>query len=251
MTDKPATRSVSVIVTAMNEVGNLEPTIASVRAAVEPRFSDYEIIIVDDGSSDGTSELADRLAAAHPRIVVHHNGSNRGLAASYRKGIELATKPYTSWVAGNNIVPERGLADLYDAVGDAEVVTTYIATDVRGAGRRVVSRSFTTLVNLLFGVRLRYYTGPCVYRTDRLQQLRTVSEGSMIVPEILLRMVKSGQTYLELPLQPKPRSSGTTKTFRLRNLVGVGRSLARLFWQIQVVGARTNQAPRPLVRSHS
>ena len=73
----------------------------------------------------------------------------------------------------------------------------------------------------------------------------------MIVPEILLRMVKSGQTYLELPLQPKPRSSGTTKTFRLRNLVGVGRSLARLFWQIQIVGARTNQAPRPLVRSHS
>src|SRR5262245_53373353 len=115
MTDMPRTRSISVIITAMNEVGNLEPTLASVRAAVGPRFGDYEIIIVDDGSKDGTSELADKLAAVHPRIIVHHNGANCGLAASYRKGIELATKDHTSWVAGNNIVPERGLADLYDA----------------------------------------------------------------------------------------------------------------------------------------
>jgi dolichol-phosphate mannosyltransferase len=247
----PGTRSISVVITAMNEVGNLEPTLGSVRAAVAPRFADYQIIIVDDGSSDGTSELADALGAADPRIVVHHNGHNRGLAYSYRKGIELATKSHTSWVAGNNIVPEQGLADLYDAVGDADIVTTYIATDVRGAGRRIISRGFTTIINVLFGVRLRYYTGPCVYRTDRLQQLRAVSDGSMIVPEILLRMIKSGQTYLELPLVPKPRSSGKTKTFRLRNLVGVLRSLARLFWQIQVIGARTNQPPRPLVRSHS
>lgn len=237
--------SLSVIVTAMNEIGNLAPTIANVQSAVAPRFADFEIIIVDDGSTDGTSALADRLAAENPRIVVHHNGRNRGLASSYRTGIALARKRYTSWVAGNNIVPLDGLRDLYGRVGEADVILSYVITDVRGTVRRTVSRLFTTAVNTLFGVRLRYYTGPCVYRTDVLQRLPTITEGSMIVAEILLRMIKSGQSYVEIPLQPQTRSSGRTKTFRLRNVLFVAMSLARLFWAIQIVGRSRGRRAEP------
>ena len=239
-------RSLSVIVTAMNEIGNLAPTVENVIAAASPRVADFEVIIVDDGSTDGTSELADRMAAADPRIRVHHNVRNRGLSYSYRKGIELATRSYTSWVAGNNIVPRKGMEDLYDRVGTVETVLSYVLKDVRGPFRRTLSRTLTNVVNLMFGVRLRYYTGPCVYRTDVLQRLRCISEGSMIVPEILLRMVKSGLSYIEIPLQPQARASGSTKTFRVRNLVAVSLSLVRLFWDIQVLGARHNRRPNPV-----
>jgi dolichol-phosphate mannosyltransferase len=240
------TRSLSVIVTAMNEIGNLAPTVENVLAAAAPRIPDVEVIIIDDGSTDGTSALADALARADPRVVVHHNGRNRGLAYSYMKGIALATRQYTSWVAGNNIVPRKGMEDLYDRVGRVDTVLSYVLTDRRGIFRRSISQSFTVLVNVLFGVRLRYYTGPCVYRTDVLQQLTLTSLGSIIVPEILLRMVKSGLTYVEIPLQPQPRTSGATKTFRLRNVVAVAMSVARLFWDIQIKGARHNQRPRPI-----
>jgi hypothetical protein len=239
-------RSLSVIVTAMNEIGNLAPTVENVIAAAAPRVSDFEIIVVDDGSTDGTSELADRLAGADSRIRVHHNGRNRGLAYSYKKGIELAAKEYTSWVAGNNIVPRKGLEDLYANVGKVDTVLSYVLTDVRGLLRRLVSRTLTVVVNLMFGVRMRYYTGPCVYRTDVLQRLTCVTEGSMIVPEILLRMVKSGLSYVEIPLQPQARVSGTTKTFRPRNLLAVSMSLLRLFWDVQIRGARRNRRPNPV-----
>ncbi len=242
--DRPPT--LSVIVTAMNEIGNLAPTVANVLAALSSRFPDFEIIIVDDGSTDGTFELADRLAAENPRIVVHHNGRNRGLADSYRTGIALARKQYTGWVAGNNIVPLQGLHDLYSRVGQVDIVLSYVVTDVRGRVRRLVSRLFTTIVNVLFGVRLRYYTGPCVYRTSALQRLRTTTEGSMVVPEILLRMIKSGQRYVEIPLQPQARTSGRTKTFRLRNVASVAMSLARLFWDIQMLGRRQRRLAEPL-----
>lgn len=230
----------------MNEIGNLAPTVANVLSAVSPRFADFEIIIVDDGSTDGTSALADRLAAENSHIRVHHNGRNRGLAHSYRTGIALARKRYTGWVAGNNIVPLKGLEALYDRVGQADVVMSYVLTDVRRALRRTVSRLFTTAVNTLFGLRLRYYTGPCVYPTDALQRLRTITDGSVIVPEILLRMVKSARSYVEIPLQPQARTSGKTKTFRLRNVVFVAVSLARLFWEIQVLGRRQHVRAEPV-----
>jgi glycosyltransferase involved in cell wall biosynthesis len=238
--------ALSVIVTAMNEIGNLAPTVENVIAAAAPRVADLEVIIVDDGSTDGTSELADSLARSDSRVVVHHNGQNRGLAYSYKKGMSLATRRYTGWVAGNNIVPLRGLEDLYDRVGTVDTVISYVLKDFRGPFRRRISRTLTALMNVMFGVRLRYYTGPCVYRTDVLQRLTYISEGSMIVPEILLRMVKSGLSYTEIPLQPQARSSGSTKTFRLHNVIAAACSLLRLFWDIQIRGARHNRRARPV-----
>src|SRR5262249_10429146 len=99
-------RTISVIVTAMNEEGNLSETVASVVNAVALRIPGYEVIIVDDGSTDRTASIADELARSNPRIRVHHNPRNIGLGRSYKIGIDLAAHEYTSWVAGNNIVSQ-------------------------------------------------------------------------------------------------------------------------------------------------
>ena len=87
----PPLRSLSVIVTAMNEEGNLRPTVESVLAVVTSQPWDYEVLIIDDGSSDRTAEVAAQLAASDPRVKVHHHPRNLGLDRAYLKGIELAT----------------------------------------------------------------------------------------------------------------------------------------------------------------
>jgi glycosyltransferase involved in cell wall biosynthesis len=239
-------RSLSVVVTAMNEIGNLEATVDNVIAAAEPRIPDFEVIVVEDGSTDGTRELADRIAAADRRIRVHHNRQNRGLAYSYRKGIELATKEFTCWVAGNNIVPRKGLEDLFDRAGSVDIVLTYILADHRSLFRRSLSRSMTALFNMLFGVRLRYFNGPPLFRTAVGKQLRLITEGSTIMPEVVLRLIKTGGTYVEIPLQPQPRTAGSTKTFRMKNLIAVATSIAALSWDINIRGARENKPPHPV-----
>ena len=98
-------------------------------------------------------------------------------------------------------------------------------------------------LNLLFGVRLRYYTGPCAYRADVGKSLRTISRGSMIVPELVLRLIKAGQSYVEVGLRPKPRTSGRTRTFGLSNVIFAVLSVWRLFVDIRVLGRLSRRAP--------
>jgi glycosyltransferase involved in cell wall biosynthesis len=239
-------RSLSVIVTAMNEELNLRPTIESVLSVVDTPAFDCEILIIDDGSRDRTGAIADELAAANPRIRVHHHPRNLGLDRAYLKGIELATKEHIGWVAGNNIIPAEALRDIYGRIGQADIVLSYPVVDIRRKRRRWLSRWFVHVLNMLFGVRLRYYTGPCVYRADVAKSLRTISGGSMIVPEIVIRLIKSGQSYVEVSLRPKPRTAGKTKTFRLSNVTYVGMSVLRLFVDIRLPHpSRLKTSPEP------
>jgi dolichol-phosphate mannosyltransferase len=240
-------RSISVIVSAMNEEGNLRPTVESVVRALAPRFSRYEVIVIDDGSQDRTPEIAAALCQEHPCLRVHRNPRNLGLGRSYRIGIDLAANEYTSWVAGNNMVPQAALERIYDRVGESDMVISYILNDVRNLQRRVISRTFTRSMNLLFGVRLRYYTGPCVYRSSVAKRLRMRAQGSFFVAELLVRLIKSGQRYVEIGLQPVPRSAGSTKTFRIRNVIDVFGSMLGLFWELRVL-RRTGLAAQPDVR---
>jgi glycosyltransferase involved in cell wall biosynthesis len=243
---QPPVRSLSVIVTAMNEEGNLRPTVESVLSVVAGKPWDYEVLIIDDGSTDRTAEVAEELAASDSRIKVHRHPRNLGLDRAYMKGIELATKENIGWVAGNNMIPAEALEAIYGSLGAADMILSYPQVDPRRKRRRWVSRTFTMTLNVLFNVRLRYYTGPCVYRADVAKTLRPITQGSMIVPELVLRLIKAGETYVELPLQPKPRSSGQTKTFRPRNVASVVLSVWRLFVDIQIL-RRSRRAARPHV----
>jgi glycosyltransferase involved in cell wall biosynthesis len=243
---QPLVRSLSVIVTAMNEEGNLRPTVESVLSVVDGQAWDYEVLIIDDGSTDRTAEVAEELAASNPRIKIHRHPRNLGLDRAYMKGIELATKANIGWVAGNNMIPAEALEAIYGSLGAADMILSYPQVDPRRKRRRWVSRTFTMTLNVLFNVRLRYYTGPCVYRAEVAKTLRPITQGSMIVPELLLRLIKAGESYIELPLQPKPRSSGQTKTFRPRNVASVVLSVWRLFVDIQIL-RRSRPAARPRV----
>jgi glycosyltransferase involved in cell wall biosynthesis len=241
--------SLSVIVTAMNEEGNLRPSVDSVLSVLARHAWDYEILIIDDGSTDKTPVIAAALADGNPRITVHRHPRNLGLDRAYLKGIELATKEHIGWVAGNNMIPAEALEAIYSSLGTADVILSYPQADPRRKRRRWVSRTFTMTLNLLFNVRLRYYTGPCVYRADIAKTLRPITQGSMIVPELVLRLIKAGESYIELPLMPKPRTSGQTKTFRPRNVASVVSSVIRLFVDIQILRRGRSRPARALTDS--
>lgn len=229
------TRTLSVIIPAMNEEHNLPGAVATVLDAIGDRFADYELLIFNDGSTDRTGQVADKLATQNSRIRVVHNHRNLGLGYNYTKGVELARMEYVAWFPGDNDVPGQAVRAVLEAIGSAEIVVPYISNPhVRTWSRRLISASFVRLLNLLFGLRLRYFNGPSAYSRTLLSSVTIKSSGFACFAAILIRLILSGHSYVEIPIQTGIRQHGRTKAFRLNNLVSTFGTVARLFWDVHV-----------------
>ena len=227
--------TLSVIIPALNEEGNLAAAVATVLDAIGTRFHDYELLVFDDGSTDRTGTIADDLARSNTHIRVIHNPRNMGFGFNYTRGVQLARMEYVTMFPGDNEIPGAAIQTALAAVGQADIVVPYISTPgVRSLSRRVVSSVFVTLVNILFGLRLRYFNGPCVHRRALLLSVPMRTHGFAYMASILVRMIRSGCSYVEVPMPLQAREHGRTKAFRLKNIMSVISTVAALFWEVRV-----------------
>ena len=228
-------KSLTVVIPAYNEEGNLEATVREVMAAAAPRFEACELIVIDDKSRDATGEIADRLAAGDARVRAIHNERNQGLGWNFRRGIELARMEYVAMVPGDNAFDREALTKLFDAVGAADIVAGWtVNMEVRPMSRRLVSWCFTNGMNLLFGLKQKYFNGPCVFRTADAMKARSSSDGFAYMAEMLVRLLVSGRTVKEVGLVLHERQSGRSAAFRPKNVSSVFRTVGRLFWDIRI-----------------
>ena len=123
----------SVVVPAYNEMGNLEGAVHDVVHALRT-FDDYEVIIVNDGSQDGTGEVADRLAATHRPVSAIHHEQNRGFSASYQTGLKNARMAYFTFVPGDHEVAPESVEEIFGAVGKADSWSRTTARPGTGPG---------------------------------------------------------------------------------------------------------------------
>src|SRR5579862_691032 len=136
MTAKP---TISIIIPAYNEEGNIRGTVNEVLRAFGDRFGGYEILIVNDGSKDGTGEVANALAAENPHIKAIHNSPNMGFGYSYRRGVAAATCDYVGFFPGDDCLPAECIEAVFDQVGKADIISHYTSNlEVRLASRRVI-----------------------------------------------------------------------------------------------------------------
>jgi dolichol-phosphate mannosyltransferase len=227
--------SLSVVIPARNEEGNLKGCVHAVLAALDGLFAKCEILIVDDGSTDGTGALADQLAAEIPGVRVVHNPTGTGFARAYRRGLELATGEYVGLIPGDNEIQPVSMRAIFEAVGTAEIVTPFTANQQdRPWLRRVLSRTFTGTVNTLFGLRLRYFQGPSVYPTALVRRIPTTTRGYAFLAEMLIRALAAGHRAVEVPMFIQPRQFGSSGAVTARNVITSLKTVALVLWDVKV-----------------
>lgn len=236
MTTKP---TISIIVPCLNEEGNIKGTVKTIKTAlsVSASFSDYEIIIFNDGSTDNTGAVIDHIQASENCVRAVHNPKNMGFGYNYTEGVRLAAMEYIIMVPGDNEIPAEAIAQVFNLAGSADIVIPFTANQhVRPLGRRVISRLFVVVFNALFGIGLRYYNGTCLIRSALLKKCPLKTWGFAYMAAILVRLLRSGASYVEVGVDIKPRASGTSKAFALKNVISVAKAVFTLFWDVRVTG---------------
>jgi dolichol-phosphate mannosyltransferase len=205
--------SLSIIVMAFDELHNLEPTVRELLAAMARLPpGDHELVIIDDGSRDGTGGLADRLAALLPGVRVVHHAQNRGLGGVYRTGFAEARGDLVTFFPADGQFPATIIDDFYPRFGDNDLVLGYLPRRDSSLLARSLSLAEKVLYRALFGPMPRYQ-GIFMVRRSVLSSLtlHTAGRGWGVVMEMVLRIARGGYRVTSLPTGLRPRLSGRSK----------------------------------------
>lgn len=229
MSDKLSLKSVTIIIPAFREEANIEAAIDNVVAVASSLVSDYEAIVIDDGSPDKTGDFARLKAEANPNIKVAVNASNQGFGYSFARGVKMASKDFITVFPGDNDMAAQSLKDLISARGQADIVISYMKkTDRRSWLRRFLSFMFVGLMNLIFGLRLKYYNGAFICRRDLLQSIPIKSTGLAALAECIIRLLRGGHSYKTIYFEHVGRKHDKSKALNFKSIKAVLKTIVVL-----------------------
>jgi glycosyltransferase involved in cell wall biosynthesis len=222
---------ISIIVPVFNERATIAEVIARLRAVSLP--APRQIIVVNDGSADGTRDLLDSLAREDEELVVVHVERNHGKGHAMRIGFARASGTVVAIQDADLELDPAELADLVGPILRGEASVVYGSRFLRGAAGApgmsyAANRFLTGLTNVLYGSRLTdMETCYKVMRTDIARSLPLSANRFDIEPEITARLLLAGHRIVERPVTFSPRSRAAGKKIGWRDGVVAIRTLVR------------------------
>ena len=204
--------NVSFVYPVYNEIENLPRILCETRRIAEGLVPEMEVVLVDDGSTDGSGEYIDRLAADHPEVRALHHGCNRGLGAAIRTGLVNATKDLVLYMDSDFPVGvEEARAALGSLTEEVDLVIGYRLGRAEGPRREIMSWTYNRLIRGTFGLRVRDVNFAFkLIRRSLLEQMHLRSEGSFIDAELLLEAVRLGARMREVGIHYQTRVAGVS-----------------------------------------
>jgi glycosyltransferase involved in cell wall biosynthesis len=213
-----------------NEEAYARRAVSAARAVLVAEQADWEIVIVDDASTDGTPALVDALAREDPRVRVVHNPVNLRLGGALRAGYAAATKDLIFYTDADLPVDFHQLPRAVRLLEyqEADVVAAYrFDRTSEGFVRALYTFCYNHLIRILFGLRVRDVNFAFkLFRRSILEKFSLTSEGSFIDAELLLRARKAGCVIIQIGLDYFPRTRGTSTLASIPVILAILRDLA-------------------------
>jgi putative flippase GtrA/GT2 family glycosyltransferase len=208
--ETPYDVSLSVVFPAYNEEGNIHQTIYEALFALPHLVRDYEIIVVNDGSKDGTGAIADAIACTIPeRVTVIHHSPNKGYGAALTSGFLAASKEFTFYMDSDGQFDIRDLARLLPQLEQYDGVFGYRIDRQDTFFRKCISWGWNSLMRFIFRIHIRDIDGAFkIFRTAYFQDILLETRGAMIDAELIYKFSRAGYTYTEVGVTHYPRTKG-------------------------------------------
>jgi len=221
---------VTIVVPAYNEEASLRPTVTAVTAKLRELGKTYEVLVVDDGSTDATADVARALTADDPAVRLISHARNQGPGSGVVTGIGHATGDAILFVPADLAMDLADLHKYFDAAEEADVVVG-LRSDRRdySAFRKLVSVVNIALLRVLFGMQLRQFNYIHLYKRHIFERIEIESRGVFMTAEVLIKARDLGYRLTEVEIGYVARETGTASCGKLSVIVRAVWDMAR-FW---------------------
>jgi dolichol-phosphate mannosyltransferase len=223
----------TIVVPAFNEAPNIAPVVSEIMQTLDrdATISSYEIVLVNDGSSDDTRTVIDRLAREYPNVSSHHHDVNRGFGAALRTGFTQSRGNLVTFITADGEIGTDVVIEMFRAIGDYDLVLSARERTV-GIDRKVLTWGVDLMLRLILGF-IPQASGIYMVRGDLLRRMPLRSNTGLANLEVILfcqhwgrRIGKAGVT------RARPRLSGASKVTNLPTILRTLFEMAKLRWRI-------------------
>ncbi len=201
--------SITVFFPCYNEQENMARVVEGALDVLENLHADYEIIVVDDGSTDDTGQIADAMVAGNGRIRAIHHPRNLGYGAALQSGFKAATKDLVFYTDGDGQFDIREMPVLLPLMTDHDVVSCYRINRQDNVLRRMAGRLWTKITCMIFSLNIRDIDCAFkLYQRAIFDHIKMESTGALIDTEILARIARQGYRITQKGVHHYPRTAG-------------------------------------------
>ena len=253
MTDVDAARPrLTFFFPAFNEEENVGETVRRALDEIGPMVDgSIEVLVVDDGSTDRTPELADALAAADARVRVHHQ-PNRGYGGALRAGFANARGELIGFSDGDlqfDLKEFRRLLDRLDGRDGKKAVDVVIGYRIKRRDpphRIFIAKTYNAIVSVLFRLRVRDIDCAMkLFRREVFDGLVLTADSPFLSAELLIKLRARGERMAQIGLTHYPRAAGTNTGASFRKILRTFRDIGRLRWALWTRRSDVLGSPRP------
>lgn len=220
----------NILVPAYNEKDVIVKTITELVSTCEELTQDYQILIYNDGSTDGSDKIIDDLVSQYENVVCYHQKNNQNLGEAYRYALSYFDGDLFTWMPADGEIASRFVRDLYLAYRPNTVVYSSPRGSMssRGKFRTTLSALYQFIFRTSFGVDLNYFNGPSLYPLKLIKDIEIVSKGFTVHGEVLIKAAQKGLKFKEVEYDLAPRAGGEAKALSPRSVWYVFKSYLHL-----------------------
>jgi glycosyltransferase involved in cell wall biosynthesis len=201
--------SLSLIIPLYNEIEILEPNLIVIDRFLAQHFDDYEIVIIESGSTDGSAALCDQLAARLDHVKVVHEGARNGIGSATAMGFQRSTKELAWRYAIDLPCRLETILEALPLFAQYDCVLSYRSGDDRSGYRKFQSAVFNTIAKVVLGVRVRHINSAFkVFRTKHAQAMPFRAKTGFIDTEMVFWTFRHKLSWVEIPVPLTERTGG-------------------------------------------
>jgi len=211
---------ISVFFPAFNDAGSIGTLVEAALEVLPNLTNDFEVIVVNDGSTDATADILNELARTNPLVRIIHHQRNLGYGAALQSGFRTARKDLIFYTDGDGQYDVRELPKLRRLLTDeVDVVNGYKIKRADAGSRKALGAIYNQIARFLFQLPIRDVD--CDFRLLRrsqVQELEINSSTGAVCVELVSKLHKAGCVFVETPVSHHPRVHGNSQFFTYRRV---------------------------------